>query len=56
MPRRKPSWVPATTTKVIKLPPAGPKPGQSTDAYLYGKQKANERLMDNPNTRFNDLP
>jgi hypothetical protein len=29
--------------KVIKLPPNGPKPGQSMDAWLYGKDKDTER-------------
>ena len=29
--------------KVIKLPPNGPKPGQSVDAWLYGKDKDTER-------------
>lgn len=25
--------------KIIKLPPNGPKPGQSTKAWLYGKEQ-----------------
>jgi hypothetical protein len=29
--------------KVIKLPPNGPKPGQSVDAWLHGKDKETER-------------
>jgi hypothetical protein len=29
--------------KVIKLPPNGPKPGQSVDAWLHGKDKDTER-------------
>lgn len=49
---RKPSWKPATEFKVTKLPPAGPKPGQSTDQYIYGKDKAYERLVDHPGTKF----
>ena len=44
--RKRPSWKPATNFKLTKLPPNGPKPGQSTDAFIYGKDKANERLMD----------
>ena len=57
MPRRKrPTWKPATEFKVTKLKPNGPKPGQSTDSFIYGKDKANERLMDDPHTKFNDLP
>jgi hypothetical protein len=57
MPRRKPpSWTPATNFTVTKLKPNGPKPGQSTEAFIFGKGKAFERLVDNPNTKFNDLP
>jgi hypothetical protein len=56
MPRkRKPSWTPATEFKLIKLPPSGPKPGQSVDAHIYGKDKAYERLVDNPSTTFHDI-
>jgi hypothetical protein len=29
--------------KVIKLPPNGPKPGQSVDAWLHGKDKDTKR-------------
>lgn len=35
--------------KVIKLPPNGPKPGQSTKAWLYGKgreEKEFQKLID----------
>lgn len=42
MPRRqpkKPDWTPATKFKVIKLRANGPKPGQATSAWLYGKQR-----------------
>jgi hypothetical protein len=39
MPRKKQSWRPATSFKVTKLKPNGPKAGQSTDAWMYGKQK-----------------
>jgi hypothetical protein len=53
--RKRPSWKPATSFKLTKLPPNGPKPGQSTDAFIYGKDKANERLMDDPRTKFNDV-
>lgn len=56
MPRKKPSWKPAATFTVTKLPPNGPKPGQSVDAFIYGKTKGHEELMDNPRTKFNDLP
>ena len=41
--------------KVIKLKRRGPKDGQSVDAYIYGKTKGNENLINNPRTKFNDL-
>ena len=41
--------------KVIKLRRRGPKDGQSVDAYIYGKTKGNENLINNPRTKFNDL-
>jgi hypothetical protein len=31
--------------KVIKLPPNGPKPGQSTNAWLYGKGKEEKEFQ-----------
>lgn len=54
--RRQPRWTPATEFKVTKLPPNGPKPGQRLDAWLYGKEKAHQQLMDDPRNRLNDLP
>jgi hypothetical protein len=30
--------------KVIRLPRNGPKPGQSTNAWLYGKEKEQQRF------------
>lgn len=54
--RKKPSWTPASEFKVIKLKPNGPKPGQSTAGWLYGKDKESQRLMDDPRSAFNDLP
>ena len=36
-PKVKP-WKPATKFTVVKLKRSGPQEGQSTDAYLYGKQ------------------
>ena len=41
--------------KVIKLRIRGPKDGQSVDAYVYGKTKGNEDLINNPRTKFIDL-
>ena len=34
--------------KIIKLKRRGPKDGQSVDAYVYGKTKGNENLINNP--------
>lgn len=31
--------------KIIKLPPNGPKPGQSTSAWLYGKSKEEKEFQ-----------
>ncbi len=39
--------------KVIRLKRNGPKPGQSSDAWLYGKQKGHEELMAKHKTRNN---
>ena len=56
MPRnKKPSWKPATKFKTTKLKRNGPKTNQSVDAFLYGKTKGNQELIDNPNTKFNDI-
>ena len=54
--RRKQDWKPATEFTTIKLPANGPKPGQTTDQWIYGRQRTREELMDNPRTKFNDLP
>ena len=57
MPRKKkPSWKPAIEFKTTKLKRSGPKPGTNVNSYLYARQKADEELMDNPRTKFNDLP
>lgn len=32
--------------RITRLPRNGPKAGQSTSAWLYGKQRADERLVD----------
>lgn len=56
MPRKKQSWTAATEFKVTKLKPNGPKDGQSVDAWMYGKTKAYQDLIDDPATKFNDLP
>ena len=54
--RKQPDWKPASTFKVTKLKPNGPKPGQSVDDWLYGKEKGRQEFMDDPRNRFNDLP
>lgn len=54
MPKRQ-QWKPAATTKITKLPPNGPKPGQSVDAWLYGKTEGFNKKLDNPNTKFTDI-
>ena len=46
MPRKKRDWKPATSFKVTKLKPNGPKNGQSADAWLYGKQKEERDFQD----------
>lgn len=53
---KKRDWKPATTFTTTKLPANGPKPGQTTDQWLYGRQRAQEELMDNPRNKFKDLP
>ena len=32
--------------KLIKLPPNGPKPGQSTRSWVYGKDQHSQREID----------
>jgi len=49
--KKKKSWEPATEWKVKKLKRAGPKKGQSVEAYLYGKTK--DRNHENPNELTN---
>ena len=38
-------WEKATEFKVVKLPRRGPKPGQSLDAYLYGKEQGHKTAV-----------
>mgnify|MGYP006250101893 CR=1 FL=1 len=45
-------WTPAKDLKVTKLKPAGPKPGQSVNSYLYGKTKGHEEEMDKDMGRY----
>jgi hypothetical protein len=54
--RKSQNWKPAATFTLTKLKPNGPKPGQSVDAFIYGKDKGFQELVDNPRTKFNDLP
>lgn len=32
--------------KIIRLPRNGPKPGQSTEAWLYGKEKHEKKTLE----------
>ena len=41
--------------RVTRLPRNGPRPGQSTSAWLYGKQRAAERLLDDPRIQMRGL-
>lgn len=46
---RQPDWTPAPEFKVVRLKPNGPKANQSTDAWLYGKEREQQdfdRLKD----------
>ena len=43
----KKTWKPATKWKIKKLKPAGPKKGQSVNAYLYGKTQG--KAYEKPN-------
>jgi hypothetical protein len=52
---KRPAWTPATEFKVTKLKPNGPKPGQSVDAFIYGKDKGYQELIDNPRTKMRDV-
>lgn len=54
--RRKQGWKPAATTKVVRLPPNGPKAGQTTEQWLRNKTAMDQKFMDNPKNKFNDLP
>jgi len=40
--RQKPSWQPATEFKVTRLERNGPKEGQSTESWLYGKRRSDD--------------
>tara|TARA_Y100001938_G_scaffold55667_1_gene77640 strand:+ start:12 stop:176 length:165 start_codon:yes stop_codon:yes gene_type:complete len=44
---KKQNWKPADKFKVKKLRRAGPKKGQSVNAYMYGKTKG--KNYENPN-------
>jgi hypothetical protein len=37
---------PSEEPKIIRLPRNGPKPGQSTSAWLYGKQRSEEKALE----------
>jgi hypothetical protein len=44
---------PSEEPKIIRLPRNGPKPGQSTSAWLYGKQRAEDKALEQQ--RWNSL-
>lgn len=46
MPRRKQTWRPATESKVVKLPPNGPKPGQPVSEWMRNKDILWTRELD----------
>lgn len=37
---------PSDESRIIRIPRNGPKPGQSTQDWLYGKSKSEEREME----------
>ena len=41
--------------RVTRLPRNGTRPGQFTSAWLYGKQRAAEHLLDEPRTQMRGL-
>ena len=47
----KQTWTPATEYKVTKLPSRGPKPGQSTESYLRGKDMQDKRIKRQANAK-----
>ena len=47
----KQSWTPATKYKVTKLPSRGPKPGQSTESYMRGKDMQTQRIKRQANAK-----
>jgi len=53
MTKRKPSFTPATEFKVTKLRPSGPKPGQSTRSYMYGRKLGDDEWQRMAN-QFNE--
>ena len=38
-------WTPATNFTLRKLKPAGPKPGQSVNAYMYGRKAGDAQWL-----------
>ena len=53
--KKAPHFTQPAEFKIIKLKRAGPKPGQSLNAYLSGKTKGHQELMDDPLNKLNDL-
>tara|TARA_R110002012_G_C11275126_1_gene569950 strand:- start:103 stop:276 length:174 start_codon:yes stop_codon:yes gene_type:complete len=55
MKRKKASFIPATSFRVTKLKPNGPKDGQSTEAWERGKVKSDRRWDETREKNFNKL-
>jgi|TARA_R110001599_G_scaffold259255_1_gene459823 hypothetical protein len=55
MKRKKASFIPATSFRVTKLKPNGPKDGQSTEAWERGKAKADNKWDKTREKNFNKL-
>jgi len=45
-PKKRFQGMDTTGFKVVKLPPNGPRQGQSTEAWLYGKEQDQKRFED----------
>jgi hypothetical protein len=55
MKRKNPNFIPATSFRVTKLKPNGPKDGQSTESWERGKAKGDEKWDKTREKNFNKL-
>ena len=53
--KRQPTWQPAEQFRIIKLPPAGPKPGQSQESFLRGKANGDRQWNRTREANFGKL-